>query len=256
MNTTIEIKKALSQYGLTDEQISVYLCLVENGDSKPFPISRLTQVPRTTVYRLLDELRNLGIVTIFKKNNINYYSAENPKRLIDRLKEKENIIKEIIPSIESLFDKKEDSSGVRIYTGDNGAKIGLDFLYDYLEKKSIKQIYTYSDVSIAKHLPKYLDTIIEKREKLGIKVKMIVSENIKNESSLYKKHYIPNDKREVRWLPYKFLFNGTMIIGGTMAVCFSLKDKQLHTIVLESESIIQMFTQFFLYTWETLESKD
>jgi len=44
-------------------------------------------------------------------------------------------------------------------------------------------------------------------------------------------------------------------MGGSIAVCFSLKDNELHTIVLESESIVKMFIQFFLYTWESLEKE-
>lgn len=247
------IELVLKQYGLNGEQIATYLYLVKSGDETPFKISKHTRIPRTTVYRILEELRNLGIVTIFKKNNIAHYTAENPRRLIERLKEKEALISSILPDIDELFRLDKNTPDVKLYTGDNGARVGLDVLYEYLEKHSIKQIYTYSNSEISKHLPKYLNTIIARREKLKIKVNMIAPESAKREVMPHAQHYTINPLREVRFLPNPFIFEGTMIMGGSMAVCFSLKDNQLHTIVLETESIVKMFRQFFLYMWATLE---
>jgi sugar-specific transcriptional regulator TrmB len=191
-------------------------------------------------------------VTIFKKNNVAHYTAESPRRLIERLKEKETAVMNVLPTMDLLLKAHTGTPLVKLYTGNNGVKDGLDALYEYLEKHSIKQIYTYSNSEISKHLPKYLNKIIERRENLKIRVNMIAPESAKFESLPHSQHYISNNFRTVRFLPDPFIFEGTMIMGGSMAVCFSLKDNQLHTIVLESESIVKMFTQFFLYTWDSL----
>ncbi|MEI8061942.1 MAG: helix-turn-helix domain-containing protein [bacterium] len=249
MQTQNNIELALQQYGLTPEQISVYLFLIKNGDQVPFKISKGTRIPRTTIYRILEELRNLGIVSIFKKNNIANYTAENPRRLLERLKEKESAVSSIIPSIENLLQNKGNNPQVKLYVGQNGAKIGLDVLYEYFEKKGLKQMYTYSNSDLSKHLPKYLDTKIDQRKRLGIKLKLIAPNSAKVSDH---HHYKTDDFRHVRYLPEKFPFEGSMIMGESMAVCFSLKDDELHTIVLESESIVKMFTQFFLYIWDSL----
>lgn len=244
------IETALKQAGLSPEQISVYLFLVQNEDETPFNISKNVRIPRTTIYRILEDLRNLGIVTIFKKNNIAHYTAENPRRLVERLKEKETALTDILPSIDSLFENTKSHPQAGLYVGQNGARTSLDILYEYLERKNIKQVYTYSHPDLSRHLPKYLSTIIARRRKLKIHAKMIAPSEA-NTPKL--EHYQPDEWREVRYLPNRFPFDGTMILGGSMAVCFSLKDNQLHTIVLESESIVKMFIQFFLYTWESLE---
>lgn len=250
MQIPTNIETALKQYGLSPEQISVYVFLIQNGDETPFSISKETRIPRTTVYRILEDLRNIGIITIFKKNNIAYYTAENPRRLLERLKEKEAAVTDIIPTIDTLFKNMGNVPQARLYVGQNGARTGLDIIYEYFEKKGLKQMYTYSNPDLSKHLPKYLDTKIEQRRKMKIKLKLIAPNFSQDPSH---RHYQTDEWRDVRYLPKKFPFDGTMIMGGSMAVCFSLKDNELHTIVLESESIVGMFIQFFLYTWESLE---
>jgi sugar-specific transcriptional regulator TrmB len=252
MQTSTHIESALKQYGLNQEQISVYLYLIQSGDETPFNISKETRIPRTTVYRILEELRNTGIVTIFKKNNIAHYTAENPRRLLERLKEKEAAVTGIIPAMDTLFQNTGNVPHVKLYVGKNGARTGLDVLYEYFEKEGLKQMYTYSHPDLSKHLPKYLSTKIAQRKKLGINVKLIAPSVALNPAL---EHYQPDESRSIRYLPEKFPFEGSMIMGGSMAVCFSLKDNELHTIVLESESIVKMFIQFFLYTWESLEKK-
>lgn len=62
-----EIAHALSECGLSKEDILVYMDLITHGDSTPLSISKNTRIPRTTTYRILDTLRNLGIVSVFKK---------------------------------------------------------------------------------------------------------------------------------------------------------------------------------------------
>jgi len=252
MQIPINIELALKQYGLSPDQISVYVFLVQNGDETPFSISKETRVPRTTVYRILEDLRNTGIVTIFKKNNIAHYTAENPRRLLERLKEKEAAVTEIIPAIDTLLQNAGNLPHVKLYVGQNGARTGLDVLYEYFEKKGIKQMYTYSHPDLSKHLPKYLSTKITQRKKLKIHLKLIAP-SVARKANL--EHYQSDEWREIRYLPDKFPFEGSMIMGGSIAVCFSLKDNELHTIVLESESIVKMFIQFFLYTWESLEKE-
>lgn len=247
------IENALKKYGLTPEQIAVYLFLVQHGDHTPFTIAKETSIPRTTVYRILEELRNMGIVSIFKKNNVANYTPESPRRLLERLKEKENALIEAIPSIDSLFHSAGDLPHAKLYVGPEGVRTGLDIIYEYFEKHGLKTMHTYSDSNLSRHLPKYLSKIIAHRERLKIFTKLIAPESSKHDVAPHSQHYRTNDWREVRFMPDKFTFTGTMIMGGSMAVCFSLKDNQVHTIVLESESVVQMFIQFFSYTWDSLK---
>jgi sugar-specific transcriptional regulator TrmB len=250
MSSSNNIEEALKQYGLDTEQIAIYLYLIQHGDDTPFNISKGTTIPRTTVYRILEELRNIGIVSLFKKNNVAYYSPESARRLVQRLKEKEAAVTNVLPAIESLFQTSGNVPHVKMYVGQNGARAGLDVLYETIEKRGFRDMYTYAHPDLSKHLPKYLSTLIERRKKLKIKVKLIAPSSARGPEL---EHYQPDEWREMRYMPENFPFHGTMIMSGTIAVCFSLKDNQLHTIVLESESIVTMFKQFFLYTWETLK---
>ncbi len=246
MNTQSTIKTALKNYGLSSEQITVYLYLLKYGESTALSISKEVKIPRTNTYRILDELKDLQIVSIFKRNNISNYIAENPKRLLNILKDKENTLLEAIPFINEIMRDDKHKPNTRLYIGKNGPKIGLDILYDYLEKNLIKDIYTYSDSDIAKKIPKYLNRMIERREKLKITTNMILPFGDKYHVL---KQYIPNTYRKVKYLPYGFDFKGTMIIGGNMALIMSFEEKELHTVIIDSKSAVLMFKQFFNYMW-------
>ncbi len=59
----IDDAQALMHLGLTNSQAKVYLALLRLGaDNKGTTIAKFADVPRQDVYRLLDELQQIGIV--------------------------------------------------------------------------------------------------------------------------------------------------------------------------------------------------
>lgn len=83
-------------------------------------------------------------------------------------------------------------------------------------------------------------------------MKMIAPIAVKNDPIEHQRHYRNNEYKEVRFLKPPYHFEGTVLMGGSMIVNFSIKDKELHTVVLESDGIVSLYRQLFQYMWDTV----
>lgn len=243
-----KIKNVLQKCQWSIDQISIYLELLKNGEKTILEISKNTKIPRTTVYRTLKDLVELNIVTIFKTNKQKLFSAESPKRLIDGMKQKEDLIKEIIPDFQELSEFNKNKPYTTFYEGIDGLKQSLNTLYDYFEKANIKNISTYSHEKFAEIIPKHLQYLIDKRNKLKIRVRIIAPITAKD--NIY---YRNSALKEVRFMPKDFIFTDSIIMGGTMAILCSVNKHNIHTVIINSESIIRTFQNLFEYNWMNLK---
>ena len=53
--------------GLSDEEIQVYLAALEHGSISVLEIAKATNIPRTTVYLLIDSLVKHGLLKLMVK---------------------------------------------------------------------------------------------------------------------------------------------------------------------------------------------
>ncbi len=97
----------LRNIGLTNSEIKVYLALIDLGISTKGPIVDKAEVASSKIYELLEKLIKKGLVSHSIKSGVRYFNAANPNRLMDYLsekkqiiKEKERILKDIIPELE------------------------------------------------------------------------------------------------------------------------------------------------------------
>jgi sugar-specific transcriptional regulator TrmB len=121
--------KLLEEIGLTKGEIAVYFALLELGSSTVGPIINKAKVSSSKVYDILERLTQKGLVSYVIKENIKYFEAASPRRILDYLRERENEIKEkskqiedIMPELllkEKLSEKKQE---VNIYGGEKGIK--------------------------------------------------------------------------------------------------------------------------------------
>ena len=82
-------KTILKQIGLTDHEITIYLTALELGESLASKISEKIRMNRTHVYDILEGLISKGLVSYVIKSNKRYFSATDPHRLVELVKEKE-----------------------------------------------------------------------------------------------------------------------------------------------------------------------
>ena len=96
----------LKNLGLSEQEIKVYLSLIERGASLVSNIARDTKLHRPTIYQSLTKLSNKGLITVSPKGNQKLYSAESPEKLafiFDSLKEDLELL---LPELNQIYEKK------------------------------------------------------------------------------------------------------------------------------------------------------
>ncbi len=88
------MEQYLQELGFTAGEERVYLALLRIGHSTTGAIAKEANVSRSKLYEILEKLARKGIVSHYKKNNVAYFSAPPPKRILEYLKEKEEHIEQ------------------------------------------------------------------------------------------------------------------------------------------------------------------
>lgn len=83
----MQIKEFLSKVGLDDHQVDVYLALVALGEATAGQIAKMSGVPRTYTYKILEELAEKDFIQSDSSRSIRRYSITDfdaPKRYLER----------------------------------------------------------------------------------------------------------------------------------------------------------------------------
>jgi len=166
----MEIKAVLENLGLSDGEIKVYLALLKLGNSPVSKIKEESRLHRTTIYDFIEKLINKGLVSYVVKNNIKFYSAMHPSKLMDFVKEKENHLKNILPNLIKLSEQHKEEIKIEVFRGKEGFKSLLNLM---LREK--KDVYGYGidESEFEARFPIEIKQYIKKEQKLGMKEKLI-----------------------------------------------------------------------------------
>src|SRR3989339_141543 len=100
------VQETLRKIGLTEGEIKVYIALLELGSTTSGNIIKISGVSGSKVYEVLDRLVNKGLVNFIHKNQVKYFEAASPERILDYLEEKGKqiedekiLIQKIIPEL-------------------------------------------------------------------------------------------------------------------------------------------------------------
>ncbi|RJQ17316.1 TrmB family transcriptional regulator [Candidatus Woesearchaeota archaeon] len=159
----MDIRYALEAFGLNEKEIAVYLELLPLGSVTLHDISKRLSYPRSTVYHTLEYLKNKGLVASIIKEKVTYYSTTEPETLRDQLVEKQQIIAEALPELNTLAKSVKSSSSIVMYEGFKGVHT---ILSDLVRVK--QQVYYFggyqNSLKVLKHLPNYVRKVrIEKQ---------------------------------------------------------------------------------------------
>lgn len=121
------INKFLQNIGLTDKEIAVYLELLREEKSSVLDLSKKTNILRTSVYPILDNLLEKGLVSEVKVGKKVYFQAEAPERIGSyiesqkiKLEEQSQLANDYIPQLKSLSRQTGEKPIVKIFEGREG----------------------------------------------------------------------------------------------------------------------------------------
>ena len=166
------MREELRQFGLSNNEITLYLTLLKTGTSTANRLAELSGLKRSTTYDNLYLLINKGIASMSAKDGVKYYEAADPQKIVDLIEEHKERLQKIIPKLEALKGSVSEITGVTFFEGKKGV---LTVLNDIIDEKKPLWFYGSRKKAILA-LQHYPENFLQKRAEHGIPVKAVLGE--------------------------------------------------------------------------------
>ena len=209
----------LSGFGLTKNEINVYLTLLKTGSANAGEITEKTGIHRRNVYDSLERLMKKGLVSYVIVNNRKLFNPANPKRFLNIIEEKKYELdarkkefEKVLPRLDAMksLTKKQD---VRFFRGVEGLKT----VYEDILRTGRNYVGYGPGEEVEKILTSYFVHYIERRKKMGISPRLIYAEKERN------KRFVRTPLTETRFLPDKSSSHAALRIYGDKVVIIDRK---------------------------------
>jgi sugar-specific transcriptional regulator TrmB len=248
MNYTSEIIRGLGAYGLDEKEVRVYLAGLEIGTATVLELSRRTELPRTTLYPILERLEHHGVFKVGKQKNTTVYIAETPEVLKRQLEERSQLFSRTIPALDLIHETAHVGQWVTFYEGSDGFKR----IWKAIMNSGVSE---YRLITSGTGLLDYVkEPYIVKRVIAERLAKKILSKQLIRDSRDARK-IVEKDKeelRESRFLPNGIHLPSTVIIFADQ-VAFITTRKENTMILLASGDVALTYKTLFDLIWEKAE---
>jgi sugar-specific transcriptional regulator TrmB len=245
-NHYIEI---LKEIGLTEHESAVYFTMVSLGPSPVLKIARASEVKRTTIYSVIDSLKEKGLVRIEPKGFKSLFVAESPEKLESILEQRKNKLKTHLKDFMEIYNKGGGETLIKIYEGLEATKSIYNSLLedikpgeDYMIIAGMKKAYEIDKI--------FYDDLRDRRAKLPIKVRILVADQ-ENEESKNILQFQKNFNLEARALPKETKLTTNMVITPQRILIHQL-EQPIMAIVIENKSTIKMHQELFEVMWNSI----
>lgn len=248
-----DIQSSLEYIGLKPKEAKIYRALLELGEASVVQIAKNAGIKRTTVYNILPDFISRGIASSTTKKKRRVYFVEDPRSLKNDIKEKGNVIDNLMPELLAIQNVIPSKPRITFYEGVGGMK---DLYEDTLDScKEGDSVLSYTGLSdFSELMPKeYADYYIGERVKRKIRARIIASNSPTAQS--WKKTAM-HDLRDIRIVNNPlFKFNADMEIYGNKVALISYRENFMG-VIIESREINHMQRAAFELMWNSLESNN
>jgi sugar-specific transcriptional regulator TrmB len=255
----VVLLQKMKSFDLDKRESEIYLSLLESGEMSVLEISKRTEIPRSTVYRLVSSLIKKGFLNEEVRENGIYISPKDPSELDYLMKAQKEKVDDMVSAIGSLsdltknFDTGNPKTKVRYYTGQKGLR---QMLWNSLKARD--GIVGYSEfgrlnIVGEKFYSKYVeefrirnleDRVISNEDCLDYYVKYVLGEDKKHQIDDYGIRIIEKDK---------FYVSGdTSIYNDIYAVSY-WSGGEVVGVEIENRELVKLHRSIFEILWEISE---
>ncbi len=230
-------QELLQNLGLEEKEAKVYLALLSLGEATATTISEKSNLDRTLIYQLANKLIERGLVSYIIKNNVKYFSAANPQKLIQDLKEKEKELRKAMPELISLTKTREEETKVEVYRGKEGLRT---ILKDIIRTK--KDYVAFGEEGrFQKILPIDVHQFLRQLEENNIHERVVIRADLKgialkSKTSIFK--HLPKD----------YLSPVTTLVYGNKVANF-IWSPPYYVILTRNKEVADSFRTHFEILW-------
>ena len=245
-----EIEETLREVGLNDEETKVYLSLLKNSQNVASKVSEETRINRSHTYQLLERLIVKGFVSYAIKENIKYFSAVHPQKIVDIVKEKEQKLQSILPALVGFISSSsKEKPLVEIFEGKEGIKTILN---DILKVKEEWLAFGSSGKG-TEVLPFFAEHWEINREKLKVQLRGII--DLSASGIQRGKELARRDCTQICYLDETYSYpSSTWIYGDRIALVVWDKEHSF-AIRVVSNAIATNYKRHFEQLWKIAQKR-
>lgn len=237
----------LEKLGLNDKEAKVYLALLELGEANIQEIAKKSSIKRTTVYDIVESLKNKGLLSLIQKNKKIIYLAEDPRKLEGILEEKKETLKKALPELLSITNLLDKKPGTRFYEGLDGIK---EIYKDTLRYPDQELLAWVSESAILGLDEKFLNEYyLKKRLEKKIWVRAIAPDRE------YMQKYKGMDEKSLRRTKLisadEFPFEVEINLYGRNKIGIMAFEEKIG-LIIESQKIFNTLKSIFELNWKSL----
>jgi sugar-specific transcriptional regulator TrmB len=231
--------ETFKKIGLGNNEAKIYFTLIKLGPCMAGRIAKESNIDRSACYDSLKALLKKGLIKYVIEANIKKYSANSPQRIIDFLKEKEEMIEKILPQLNNLYKEESERAQVLMYKGYRGIRsVFLDILKD---AKGKENLVIDSSGLFTKKMPFFAPHFVKGLEKNKVQVRQLV----KRSKELY-----PSKTTKMKYYSesFKDTIVTTNIYGNKIAII--LWTDVPEAIVIKNKSAADSYKDYFEILWK------
>ncbi len=230
-----KLKEKLTQAGLTGNESKAYLELLKNEELTANELSKKISTDRTLTYTILNHLIEKGLVSYITKQNKKFFKAEKPENLMNRIRKKEFLVKDLIIELNKIQKQTNLPYEIKVLEG----KEGLRTLFGIILKN--KHFLSFGGTGRAYDKLYEIQALAKKMKKEEYSGKMILQEKYRGhevtKQNIIKTKY-SNAKAEA-----------TTVIFGNYVSIHLAKEKPL-IILIKNKDIAESYKNHFEQLWK------
>lgn len=249
------IEKYLEELGFSHEVGRLYSILVSKGPLTILEASRATEIERTALYRLVDDLMARGLieeVLEYKSRRLQAAPPHKIKDLVERKRREAEGLAHDYPEFEKLVQNmpSSNSTQVRYYRGISGIK---QILWNETKAKSGVIGYTYRNLEEVVGLS-YFRQWVSELEKNKVVCRDLRSDSFLLSSDSPEFVRIHIDQSAWRYLPDAVMhLTHNLDVYNDIVAMYYWQDNELFGIEIQNQQIADMQRSIFETLWKLAE---
>ena len=236
-------EKILQELGLGKVETRTYLALLKIGSCSAGGIAKATGIHRRNIYDALNKLTGRALVGFVEKEK-KYYAAADPKKLFDILKEKEGMLKSILPELSESYIHPKVRQSVFVYEGREGLKTIFNDIF-----REGKEWLALGSTGLGKKiLGEWIDQFEKRRAKAGIRLKVIFNDT--PEGRKRGEELVKIGRTKAKYFPRTYFMPISTYVYGNKASLLLWSEISPISIIIDSREFSQAFRNYFNLIWK------
>lgn len=243
------------QFSLKEEHLKIYLANLERGESSISKLAVKSDVPRTTIYSLIEDLINVGLITKTMKGGSSNYIANDPEVLAILLEKRQKEIAQSLKSVndnlselKSMQNKKSNKPKIEFLEGSEGIKQAYNMTFDAKEIWIQCLAENYEEVVKGKFFEEYFDKFFKKS---NIRSKEI----LKLEDEDYVSSYRSDKNLQLR-VPAVSGSETDVMVYENKVIFVSFNKERPYALVITDKDIAASIKNIYQLAWKEAKRED